>query len=281
MYYQEVQNYFNEKAQSYDDVDEQLYWVFSDEFYKQVLKEELNDFIESREDIKLLDAGAGTGRWTLFFYELFNDKLDISGTLVDISQDMLNEAEKKIEKRNLDDRFSCMNGNIEKMDDIPDEAFDLGLSFYNVLSFVKNPSIALEQINKKLNNSGLYFAVVANTYHALYFSLSTGRLDEIEKIKEESKVRFNDDMPYIHCYTPEELAEVGKKAGFSDTEVVGGPSFLYPGMEETKVHGQSDELQNILSNEETFDKLLETELEYYKNSDITGRANTLLLIAKK
>ena len=40
-------------------------------------------------------------------------------------------------------------------------------------------------------------------------------------------------------------------------------------------HRQSDELQNILSDEQTFDKLLETELEYYKNFDIAGRAKVI------
>ena len=61
-YYKKVTDYFNGKAHQYDDVDGQLYWVLSDRFYKEVLKTELRDFLENKTELRLLDAGACTGR---------------------------------------------------------------------------------------------------------------------------------------------------------------------------------------------------------------------------
>ena len=279
-YYKTVTDYFNDKASQYDDVDDQLYWVLSDAFYKEVLKKELPVLIGSG-DIKLLDAGAGTGRWTFFFEELFKDSYNINGTLVDISDDMLKIAEAKIKERDMESRFTCISGNIEEMDFISDGSFDLSLSFYNVLSFVEHPLIALKQIHKKLKSGGTHVSVVANKYHAYYFAILANRLKELDLIRNESKVRFNDLMPAMHCFTPEGLAELYKQAGYKDVKIIGGPNFIYPGMEETYVQGQSEANAAKLATSFNFKRLLDLELENYGNKDIVGRGNTLLAIAQK
>lgn len=278
-YYQQVQDYFNGKADQYDDVDNQLYWVFSDLFYKEVLKRELGDWIAQRQQVRLLDAGAGTGRWTMFFCELFGKNVEVSGTLIDISKGMLDVAEGKLSGGK--ETFECIHGNIEKMDAVADQAFDIGLSFYNVLSFVEHPDVALKQVHSKLADGGLYLAVVGNAYHAYYFSLLTNRLEQLENVHSNRKIRFNDAMPDMHCFTPAELETLYQRAGFSDVRVVGGPNFLYPGMEETFVRGATDSLQSLLSESDTFKKLLDIELEHYTDPHIVGRSNTLLVIAKK
>lgn len=88
-------------------------------------------------------------------------------------------------------------------------------------------------------------------------------------------------MPDMKCFTPQELRELYTAAGFTDVSVVGGPNFLYPGMEETFVHGATDSLQNMLKESGSMNDLLEIELKHYRDQDIAGRSNTLLVIAKK
>lgn len=278
-YYDKVQDYFNGKADAYDDVDQQLYWVFSDLFYKEVLKKELGSWVKEKKNIHLLDAGAGTGRWTYFFHELFNKDAQITGTLIDISEKMIDVAREKMNKYN--GAFACLHGNIEDMRDISDNSFDISLSFYNVLSFVDNPSIAVKQIYNKLKTGGYHLAVVGNTYHAYYFSLLTKRPEQLANVRDNSLIRFNDSMPDMKCFTPQELRELYTAAGFTDVSVVGGPNFLYPGMEETFVHGATDSLQNMLKESGSMNDLLEIELKHYRDQDIAGRSNTLLVIAKK
>ena len=280
-YYREVSNYFNNKANVYDDVDDQLYWVLSDLFFKEVLKKEVPNLIVGKKEIKLLDAGAGTGRWTMFFYQLFNEKHIISGELIDISEKMLDKAKIKIAKNNLDAEFKCLLGNIEEMNEMKNESYDVSLSFYNVISFVENPGKALLEIAKKLKNGGVHISIVANKYHSYYFSILTNQLDELGVIKNQSKIRFNKSMPYIHCYTPEELKKLYLDNGFSSVKVIGGPNFFYPGMEETYTHGSTNSIKDKLSSDDTFKKILEVELDNYDKKDIVGRGNVLMAIAIK
>jgi ubiquinone/menaquinone biosynthesis C-methylase UbiE len=280
-YYQEVTKYFNAKANEYDDVDNQIYWALSDQYFKEILKREIPTVIKDKKSLHILDAGAGTGRWTLFFRELFKRKYKLSGTLVDISSKMLEVAGQKVKKLSLDKDFTCQVGDIEQMKDLQDNSYDISLSFYNVLSFVENPSKAVREVSKKLKKGGAHISIVANKYHAYYFSILTNRLHELSMIQKKSKVRFNDLMPYIHCFTPEGLEELYKKNGFRKVKIIGGPNFIYPGMEETYVHGSTKSLQTKLSAQENFKKILDVELKNYSHTDIQGRANVLMAIAIK
>lgn len=281
-YYKNVTDYFNDKAHQYDDVDEQLYWVLSDRFYKEVLKRELGDFIHNKSELRLLDAGAGTGRWTLFFHELFSsESRKISGTLIDISADMLGVAEKKLIERDLSNKYDTLVGNIEQMHDLSDNAYDVSLSFYNVLSFVEKPEKAIAEISKKLKTGGMHVSVVGNTYHALYFSVLTSRTSEIDRIMNESKIAFNDLMPPMHCFTPAQLKDLYLKNGFNDVTVLGGPNFMYPGMEETFVKGQTETIVSKLADNNTVQKILDVELSMYRQPEIVGRGNTLIAFATK
>lgn len=280
-YYKEISNYFNNKASVYDDVDDQLYWVLSDLFFKEILKKEIPKLIVGKREIKLLDAGAGTGRWAMFFYQLFHGEYKIGGELIDISKKMLEEAKIKVAKNKLESKFKCLLGNIEEMNKIKNDNYDISLSFYNVISFVENPEKALREIAKKLKNGGIHVSIVANKYHSYYFSILTNQLDELNIIKNKSKVRFNKLMPYIHCYTPEELRNLYLNNGFNSVKIIGGPNFFYPGMEETYTHGNTDSIKNKLSSGNTFKKILEVELDNYDKKDIVGRGNVLMAIAVK
>ncbi len=279
-YYQEVKDYFNGKAENYDDVDNQLYWVLSDNFYKKVLQKEIPQVFNGKS-MKLLDAGAGTGRWSMFMYELFSDKFDINGELIDISDKMLEVARRKFESKGVASKFSFILGDIENMPNITDDYYDLSISFYNVLSFVENPKNALLEINKKLKKDGAHISIVANKYHSYYFSILTNRLSSLDEIREKSKIRFNDLMPAIHCFTPQEIKDLYKEAGFENVKVIGGPNFIYPGMDETYVHGSTEAIQNKLENAEVYNKILDIEFDNYNNSDIAARANALMVIARK
>jgi ubiquinone/menaquinone biosynthesis C-methylase UbiE len=194
---------------------------------------------------------------------------------------MLRQARRKIGELGLDKIFRCREGNIEEMFDIENKSYDIALSFYNVISFVDNPGKALAKISEKLRKNGIHISVVANKYHAYYFSLLTNQIDELENIREYSKIRFNKHMPYIHCFSPEELKNLYLKNGYKKVKVVGGPNFFYPGMEETLTSGSTDKIDRVLSNEAVFRQILEIELEYYDQQDLTGRGNVLMAIARK
>lgn len=56
---------------------------------------------------------------------------------------------------------------------------------------------------------------------------------------------------------------------------------MYPGMEETFVHGNTKNIQDRLSDDRTMKLLLETELMNYNNGDIAGGGNVLMAIGIK
>jgi hypothetical protein len=61
-YKEEVIEYFAQKADAYDAVIHQPYWVLSDKLLWHFFKDLVLDTLPS--DFRFLDAGGGTGRWT-------------------------------------------------------------------------------------------------------------------------------------------------------------------------------------------------------------------------
>jgi ubiquinone/menaquinone biosynthesis C-methylase UbiE len=281
-YYKEVKDYFAKKANKYDLVDNQLYWKLSDDVLKEILKIKLINKLKSVDQLAILDAGAGTGRWSFVLYELLKDKkIDSCFDLVDITREMLNEADKKIEAAKLNNIFKTHLQNIEDLSKYKDNYYDIAISFYNVLSFVNEPLIAIKEVFKKIKPGGIYLSVVANKYHSYFFNILNGNIADLDKIGNESLVRFNSDMPSIHCFTPNDIYNLYLKAGFEKIEVIGFPNLIYPNIEDTMITGQNLANKNILENKESFQKIKEIELKECFNSDISGRGNALLIIGIK
>ena len=104
---EEVIDYFKNKAAKYDLVDNQIYWVFSDALLWHLLKKNFLDNLP--ESFHFLDAGGGTGRWTIKILESFPKA---TGVILDLSKDMTNEALKKAKLLKLADRLAVINGNL-------------------------------------------------------------------------------------------------------------------------------------------------------------------------
>ena len=279
-HYKDVIKYFNKKAAKYDLVDQQLYWRLSDELLKKIIQIKLVKPLSGKNKLRVLDAGAGTGRWSLILYDFFEKKTRLYFDLVDITKKMLDEADKKIKKRGLDNIMKTQIGNIEDLSNYPNSYYDIAISFYNVLSFVEKPDRALKEVFKKLKRGGLYASIVANKYHAYFFTILTNRLEELANI-ERRKVRYTKDMPQIHCFTPNEIKKLYQKSGFKKIEVISFPNFVYPNIEDTKLEGQSKQTKNLLENKKGFQKILDTEFQECFNQDIAVRGNVLLVIGRK
>lgn len=278
----EIKKYFRNKAAQYDEVDQQLYWRLSDELLKLIIKDKITKEFRFKKHIKILDAGAGTGRWSLILFDLLNRKnVKLEFDLLDITKEMLNQAEIKIKKRNLQDTFRVREKNIEDLSDCPDEIYDIALSYYNVLSFTTNPKHAIKEVFKKLKKNGIYTVTVANKYHSYFFNALTDGASEFKVIFDKSKIRFNKKMPYIHCFTPDSLKKIFQDVGFREVAVIGFPNFIYPNIEDTYVLGQSQKNRNILQDTAIFKKILNIEYSECLNSDLASRGNSLLVIARK
>lgn len=197
---EEVHSYFENKATHYDDVDLQHYWRFSDALLWEILSSLL---FEKYKISSLLDAGAGTGRWGLRIAQHAKCEL----MLFDISSAMLAEAKKKVENQKVIDpsNVKIQTGDLDDPDQLPTGKYDAAIAFRNVLSFVEGPDKATKNIRDRLQVGSPFIAIVANHYHAVYFNILTRRLRELSTIMDRRLVKFNDDAPPMHTFTPSSL----------------------------------------------------------------------------
>ncbi|MDD3085061.1 MAG: class I SAM-dependent methyltransferase [Candidatus ainarchaeum sp.] len=281
-HYNKVKKYFSEKAEKYDMVDEQLYWKLSDDLLKKIVEKKIVKNNLNKNKINILDAGAGTGRWSLILHDFFKkEKISSQIDMVDITEKMLNEANKKIKNKNISNSFNSYVGNIEDLSFLEDNYYDVAISFYNVLSFTENPLVAIEEIYKKIKKGGIYVSIVSNKYHSYFFKILTNDIKELNRVKDDSLIRFNDNMPHIHCFTPNEIKNYYRKANFLNVEVFGFPNFVYPNIEETFLEGQNMKNKNILSRKSNFNKIIDLEFSECFNEELAARGNVLLIFGKK
>jgi ubiquinone/menaquinone biosynthesis C-methylase UbiE len=281
-HYDEVKKYFSDKAEKYDMVDEQLYWKLSDELLKKIVEEKIIKSNSSKKKLNILDAGAGTGRWSLILHDLFKkEKIETRIDMVDITEEMLSEANEKIKNKKNSKYFNSYVENIEDLSFLEDDYYDVAISFYNVLSFTKNPLIAIKEIYKKVKKGGVYTSIVSNKYHSYFFKILTNDIKGLDVIKNDSLIKFNDKMPFIRCFTPNEIKDYYKKANFVNVEVFGFPNFVYPNIEDTFIEGQNIKNKNILNDKNNFNRIMDLEFSKCFNEELASRGNVLLVFGKK
>lgn len=274
---EEIKNYFKSKYLQYDLVEKQLYWILSDRLLWFLLRKVVLNKFKKRK-IKFLDAGGGTGRWSIKILEYLPNSTCV---LYDISKEMLSIAKEKLVKKNLLDRVSILNGNLENMGDIKDSEYDLVINFHNVLGFLENPEKGLSKMFRVLKLGGHLISVVPNLYHNIYFNLQTGRLKELDKTVRTHKGKFTDDMPNLYLFTPTAIRRMYKELGLNDIKIFGFPVTIYPHKEETKTVGDSEKISNILSNKRYFKQIEKIEKILILNGDATGRGNNLFVVGRK
>ena len=158
----EVIEYFKEKANEYDLVENQIYWVLSDKllwhFFKKTVLKKLP------EDFCFFDAGGGTGRWSL---KILQEFINSSGLIVDLSPDMLKQAKQKLEHYHLEERLTLIEGNLERLGGIASDTYDVSFNFHNVLGFVETPELVINELMRVTKPGAmlcLWFLICTITY---------------------------------------------------------------------------------------------------------------------
>lgn len=277
LYKDSVIGYFKDKAKDYDQVDDQIYWVLSDKILWQILKKEVLDKIE--KPINFVDAGGGTGRWTMNILDNYNGS---KGLLIDFSQEMLNEAIKKFNDKGYNERILIEKSDLDIYDATNKEnKYDIAFSFHNVLGFVKNPKNVISKMAKMVKKDGYIIALVPNYYHNIFFNMFVGNMKLAEETFTTDKGKFTEDMPSMNMFTPNKLREIYRDLGLNIELVCGFPVCIYPGMQETQLFGQTDSLKNLLSNKETYNKIFDIEMNLYKNEEAAARGNQIMIVGRK
>ncbi|KAL9967995.1 hypothetical protein ACROYT_G026319 [Oculina patagonica] len=143
----------------------------------------------AKHEIRIMDAGAGTGQVGVELQKLGYDNIDA----LDISHGMLNEAKKK----NVYQKFICVSLSEQPTPGIEADEYD-ALICAGTLIFAHVKPAAIDEIIRMVRNGGL----VCFTLRADGYNDYNGKIVELENqgkwklVREENVPHYdNDDMP--------------------------------------------------------------------------------------
>ncbi|HEX6343758.1 class I SAM-dependent methyltransferase [Umezawaea sp.] len=272
----DVISYFHQKADRYDEVDQQVYWRLSDELLWHTLTTTYLDDLP--EDFTFLDAGGGTGRWTRRVLDAYPRS---RGVLVDLSPDMLAVAETK-RTGDRADRLELVRGDLG---DLPEQVrgrrFDVIWNFHNVIGFLPDPGAVLTSLAGLLSDTGALVTLAPNRYHAVYFNLAVGRLEAARSAATTGVSTFTDDMPPLRLFSPDELIGLYGAAGCRVDLLTGFPSAVYPSRQETRLDGSSPAVVELLGDPEVFADVLAIEKKLALEPDLAARGNNIFIAGRR
>ena len=275
---QVTKEYFKKKAPDYDNVDSQYYWVFSDELLWHLLTSQ--QFLPSSKEspFRFIDLGAGTGRWT---FKILLAYPRARAFLIDQSAEMLEVASRKLKKFSTEDRAEIEIEDLQNLDRLEKAPFDYALCLHNVIGFFSDAESLLKNLFDKMKKGGKVAAMFPSVYHAIYFCNACRKKEEIDRIIEEKRVKYNDDMPSIRVFEIEEIETLIAECGFKNTRFYGFPVTIYPKSTETLIEGSTKELSDLLTDLPYREKLLSVEKRLCVNPRNAPRGNNLLVVFEK
>lgn len=201
--------------------------------------------------------------------------------LYDLSPDMTRHALAKAEADGFPDRLTVLNGDLmDVAKRLDDQRFDLVISFHNVLGFVADPDEVLRQLAALMAPGAQLALVLPNRYHAAFFNVHVGALEEAETAITGSRGRFTPDMPSMHLFTPRLLEKTLLGLGLEVAVRSGFPAFIYPGYQETQIEGTSAGVSRSLSDPADYARILELERRVLGEPDLAERGNNLFFVAR-
>ncbi|MEA3304275.1 MAG: methyltransferase domain-containing protein [Patescibacteria group bacterium] len=96
----EFKEFFQNYSKNVDNADVSNFWKLSDDLILQIIK----DNIPVTEDMTLLDAGGGTGRWVKKLSDIYPGNFII----YDLSEDMLEQAYSNIKNAGIENRVEII-----------------------------------------------------------------------------------------------------------------------------------------------------------------------------
>jgi ubiquinone/menaquinone biosynthesis C-methylase UbiE len=264
----EVKSYYNERAESYDDALENLYF----KVYDAITWKYVEPYVPTNPNALVLDAGGGTGRWAV--------RMAGKGcrvVLMDVSEGMLEVAAKKIEEAGFQSKITIKKGDIARTD-YADETFDMILCEHALFLF-KEPDVLLRELRRILKKNARLIISAQNRYVQSLSSLSgKPSADNVERAfkvfaSEEHECMTEDGMVKIYTWTPDEFRTMLERNAFYAEKIVGKVITMPLRIrKETFLKEYPKEL---------FDMILQFELALCEKPDALALAGHLQAVARK
>ncbi len=197
---------------------------YSSEFplYHRLTMDSILRFLPSATDVPILDAGGGTG---IFTVELA--RLGYRVVLVDVSPGMLSVARDKVARLGLTDRVEIREGDICRMPEFADESFSMVLCEGDPLSYCGDHKAAMRELARVVRPGGAVIVSVDNRSSAVRWLREPGDRAAVERLLSIGELMMpgKDGRPLypIHAFTADELRELLTSNGLAVERIIGKP----------------------------------------------------------
>lgn len=224
----------------------------------------IHDFIPQNQSLKILDIGAGTGRYSVPLSQEGH-----SVTAVELVPKNLKILEDKHSKVN------CWPGDARDLHFLSDETFDLTLIFgplYHLHS-QEEMLLAMSEAKRVTKKDGVIFAAyVMNEYSMIQYCFKKNLIKSLMEngsvTKDFHTVPSPDELyTYLRL---EDIAELNKKSGLQRIKIIAAD-------------GPADYMRRELNamDEETFQLFLDYQLSISERSELLGASSHLVDILKR
>jgi len=257
-----VKKVYDEKAETYDEEFEHSFF----KVYDVITWKYLEPYLPKNTDAVVLDAGGGTGRWSI---PMAKKGLDV--VLVDISEGMLDVASRKIKGAGLEDKITIEQGDISKLE-YPDETFDLVFCEHALFLF-EEPGKVIRELSRVLKGGCPLIISCPNTYTRTLMILKDKFPKHIDTAMSTMDGSFTFARVKSQCLTPIGFRKMLKNNGLEVEKIVGKVIAILSWSK--KFLGKKKVSQDLLQ------RLLKMEMELCERDDALGLAGHLQAIAYK
>lgn len=197
------------------------------DFWFEIIDHYLDIYLPEKGEI--LDAGGGTGEFSIRVTRL---RTNISVVNLDISQSMLDQAERKFRKLKLQPRVSNKLGDIQKLPFL-DEQFDYVMCFGDAISFCPNVELGFSELVRVAKPQG-YIHLSVNSfwgnYHAMLSQNSKHNItfDDLKKYMDTRILHINGNSTGCRSFTLQELKSLADRHTLKIAKKFGAPVFSAP-----------------------------------------------------
>jgi ubiquinone/menaquinone biosynthesis C-methylase UbiE len=266
---EETEVYYDEKSKCYDKTFSMLYFKVFD----AVTWKHLEPYLPTYSEALVLDAGGGTGRWTVRIAKKASKVV-----LLDISEGMLKVAAQRIKQEDIEEKVVIKKGDISNTG-YADETFDLILCEHALFLF-KEPDAPLKEFNRILKNRARLIVSVHNRYVQALACLSEN--PDADNVKNALKTLLRQKYGYmtkdgklkIYTWTPMELQDMLERNGFHVEKMI-GKGMTMPLRISKDVFVKRDYSESL------FNTILRLELALCDKPDASALAGHIQAIARK
>ena len=218
----------------------------------------INEYIKDND--KIIDIGAGTGKYSKYFYDKGYDV-----TAVELVEHNLRQIEKK--------NIKCFLGNATNLKKIEDNSYDITLLFgplYHLISMEDKLKALLEAKRITKPNGYIFISYCMNEYAIIEHGfIDNNILNELDQIDEYFKIKSKEDDLYSFVRL-EDINYLKDKANLSRVKII-------------SQDGPSEYIKKTINkmDDETFDLYLKYHFKTCEKLELLGAGRHILDILKK